>query len=385
MRACGSLFGFGPSEPATHEALARRAFIPPTARASKEPWPTRTSPDGPRRYSVEYRIVARATARCAGSAARASPFSKATGSCASSAPVRDVTERRRVEAALRESEQRFATLAEGSPVLLWVNGPEGGEFVNRAYLEFVGVESDEEVRGYDWSRFVHPDDRDEYLNAYQARVRHASAVHGRVSFSALRRRVPLDALRRDAAVRRRRRARGLRRRDRRHHRAAQRRGRAARRRPAEGRVPRDAGARAAQSARADPQRERGAGAALRGRSRRPPCRSRCCAASPTTWRDCSTICSTSRASRRAACARSTSRSRSARSSPKPSRPSAPLAQARSRSCCVLERDEAPLYVSGDRARLVQSVTNVLQNSVKFTHDMAGRSSSPCATRDPTSS
>jgi PAS domain S-box-containing protein len=58
-------------------------------------------------------------------------------------------------------------LAEGSPVLLWVNGPEGNEFVNRAYLDFVGVESDVEVGGYDWSRFVHPADRDEYLNAYQ--------------------------------------------------------------------------------------------------------------------------------------------------------------------------------------------------------------------------
>jgi PAS domain S-box-containing protein len=81
--------------------------------------------------------------------------------------ARDVTERRRVEAALRDSEQRFATLAEGSPVLLWVTGPEGGEFVNRAYLEFVGVESDRDVRGYDWSRYVHAEDREEHLNAYQ--------------------------------------------------------------------------------------------------------------------------------------------------------------------------------------------------------------------------
>ena len=53
--------------------------------------------------------------------------------------VRDITDQHRVEAALRESERRFATLAEGSPVLLWVNGLEGGEFVNRAYLEFLGA------------------------------------------------------------------------------------------------------------------------------------------------------------------------------------------------------------------------------------------------------
>jgi PAS domain S-box-containing protein len=65
-----------------------------------------------------------------------------------------------------ESERRFRTLADGSPVLLWVNGPEGCEFVNRAYLDFVGSVADSEVRGYDWSRFVHPSDREPYLQAY---------------------------------------------------------------------------------------------------------------------------------------------------------------------------------------------------------------------------
>jgi CheY-like chemotaxis protein len=43
----------------------------------------------------------------------------------------------------------------------------------------------------------------------------------------------------------------------------------------------------------------------------------------------------------------------------------PLAQAKSQ-LLRLDRDEIPLYVSGDRTRLVQSLTNVLQNAVKFT-------------------
>jgi signal transduction histidine kinase len=42
-----------------------------------------------------------------------------------------------------------------------------------------------------------------------------------------------------------------------------------------------------------------------------------------------------------------------------------LAEAKSQ-LLRLERDESPFYVTGDRTRLVQSVTNVLQNSVKFT-------------------
>jgi PAS domain S-box-containing protein len=66
------------------------------------------------------------------------------------------------------SEARFETLANGSPVLLWVNGVDGCEFVNDAYRRFLGVPADDDVRGYDWSRFVHPEDRDGYLQSYLA-------------------------------------------------------------------------------------------------------------------------------------------------------------------------------------------------------------------------
>jgi PAS domain S-box-containing protein len=52
-------------------------------------------------------------------------------------------------------------------VLLWVSGTRGNEFVNRAYLDFIGAESDHDARGYDWSKYVHPEDRESYVNAYQ--------------------------------------------------------------------------------------------------------------------------------------------------------------------------------------------------------------------------
>jgi PAS domain S-box-containing protein len=160
-----AMYGFGPDEPATHESLMARVHPADRARVERAVLDA-TSPEGPRRYSVEFRIV-----RPDGEIRWISSTAFAVFDQGRLARIvgtgRNVTERRRVEAALRESEQRFATLAEGSPVLLWVNGPQGNEFVNRAYREFVGADSDEEVGGYDWSRFVHPEDRDDYLNAYK--------------------------------------------------------------------------------------------------------------------------------------------------------------------------------------------------------------------------
>jgi PAS domain S-box-containing protein len=81
-----------------------------------------------------------------------------------------------------ESERRFKTLADGSPVLLWVNGPDGCEFVNRAYLDFVGLKSGAEVRGFDWSRFVHADDRDRYVEAYMEAFRSRSVFRAEFRF-----------------------------------------------------------------------------------------------------------------------------------------------------------------------------------------------------------
>lgn len=82
--------------------------------------------------------------------------------------LREKAEREAAIERQRESELKFQTLADGSPVLLWVNGPDGCEFVNRAYLDFVGLASDMEVKGYDWSRYLHPDDREAYMTAYLA-------------------------------------------------------------------------------------------------------------------------------------------------------------------------------------------------------------------------
>ena len=96
-----------------------------------------------------------------------SPVRDETGRIVGASKIaRDITARRHAENTLRESEERFRTLADSAPVLIWVNGAGGCEFINRAYLEFVGA-SPENVLGEEWRRFVHPEDREEYVDAYR--------------------------------------------------------------------------------------------------------------------------------------------------------------------------------------------------------------------------
>ena len=82
---------------------------------------------------------------------------------------------------LGESEERFRTLADSAPALIWVNGLEGCQYVNRGYLEFLGVDISD-IQGYDWVQFVHPDDREQYIAAYQYAVGQQETFHAEFRF-----------------------------------------------------------------------------------------------------------------------------------------------------------------------------------------------------------
>ncbi len=72
----------------------------------------------------------------------------------------DVTEQRRNEEALRESEQRFRLVAESAPVMLWM-GDQSGKcvYLNRTQREFWGI-GEADIEGFDWSPTVHPEDHE---------------------------------------------------------------------------------------------------------------------------------------------------------------------------------------------------------------------------------
>jgi PAS domain S-box-containing protein len=86
---------------------------------------------------------------------------------------RDITEQKRAEERLRESEARFKEMADTAPALIWMTGTDGlCNFFNKPWLEYTGRSLEQEV-GTGWIEGVHPDDVqgcfDVFLPAFHAR------------------------------------------------------------------------------------------------------------------------------------------------------------------------------------------------------------------------
>lgn len=88
----------------------------------------------------------------------------------------DIDDHKHVEAALKESEHRFRSMADNAPVMIWVAAQNGlCTWFNQPWLDFTGRSLAQEM-GDGWMQAIHPEDLQRYLDTY------ASAQHTRETF-----------------------------------------------------------------------------------------------------------------------------------------------------------------------------------------------------------
>src|SRR5262249_21763858 len=82
--------------------------------------------------------------------------------------TQDITVRKRAEQAIAEAEQRFRTIANSAPIMIWMSGPDKGcVYFNEPWLDFTGRHLTDEL-GSGWVQGVHPEDRVGCLESYSA-------------------------------------------------------------------------------------------------------------------------------------------------------------------------------------------------------------------------
>ena len=80
--------------------------------------------------------------------------------------LRDVTERVATQEALRDSDERFRTMADKAPVMIWIIDPDRRcTYLNQRWLDFTGRTAEEEL-GEGWMEGIHPEDYEACFESY---------------------------------------------------------------------------------------------------------------------------------------------------------------------------------------------------------------------------
>lgn len=97
---------------------------------------------------------------------------------------RNITERKRTEAALRESEEKFKTLADTSPFAIYMSSglEQKAEYINPVFVEMFGYRLEDVPTVEKWWPLAYPDAtyRQEIKEEWQRRIKHAIETHSEI-------------------------------------------------------------------------------------------------------------------------------------------------------------------------------------------------------------
>jgi PAS domain S-box-containing protein len=134
-------------------------FFPDGTPAPPEQWVIPRALRGETGANVEYRLRRKDTGETWDASYGFGPIRDGTGAIVGAVAVgRDITEQKRAEEALRESEERFRTSFETTPLGVALGALDGTVLLSNTALEEMLGYSKDELRGMPFAAFTHPDD-----------------------------------------------------------------------------------------------------------------------------------------------------------------------------------------------------------------------------------
>ncbi|HEY0488412.1 MAG TPA: PAS domain S-box protein [Telluria sp.] len=126
-------------------------------------------------YKAEYRLR-RADGEYRWTSVRAVPLQRQDGSIREWIGTNtDVTEKRRIEEALRNNERRLRFMFDSMQQKIFTATPDGSvDYFNPAWTLFTGLAADA-LRAWGWTRMIHPDDLDESMRVWKQALEHEDA------------------------------------------------------------------------------------------------------------------------------------------------------------------------------------------------------------------